>query len=395
MKPIQHPVAQRVETPINKQALELAVAEPLANQALGTSVGFVAADARTKEVLISREASARIPASTTKVLTAWAALGALGPDHQFETQVRREGDTLFLVGGGDPYLVAKPSKASWNGTSLEKLASDAATAMGKRTIKLAYDDSLFTGPELNPTWGWSLVPRIVEPVTALNARRELEYTRTPSADTAEVFKSALETKGLVVSEVSARKVPEGAELVASGSSAPLDDIATFMLETSDNTGAEVLLRHVAIAKNKPASFEGGVAALRSSLDEASLPTANLKLFDGSGLSRSNQISPTLLVELLGSTIDSDQFGALVTGMPVSGLSGSLAERFGFAPDAQGVVRAKTGTLTGVSSLAGWANLPDGRTIVFAIMADQINGYPLGAPQEAVDQVAAAIATCAC
>ena len=395
MKPVQQPAIPRVDYPINKEALEAAVAGPLGDPALGPEVGFVAADARNGEVLVNRESRTHVPASTTKVLTAWSVLAALGPDHRFETEVRRSGNTVYLVGGGDPYLVSKRVKRSWNGTSLERLAAETAEKLGSETVNLKFDDSLFTGPETNPTWSSSLIPSVVEPITALNVRALPETTRAPSADAAETFAAALEKNGVTVESVAAKKAPKDSELVTVGKSAPLREVASFMLEISDNTGAEILLRHTAIAKGEDASFKGGVKAVRALLDGAGIPTSNLELSDGSGLSRSNQISPVLLVELLTSALGSDRFAPLVTGLPVAGLNGSLAERFDFTPNARGVVRAKTGTLTGVSSLAGWANLPDGRTIVFAVMADQINGYPKGPPQDAVDHVAAAIATCAC
>lgn len=395
MKPAVVPVTPPNSRAVDKTALESAVAEPLSDPALGPGVGFVAVDAQTGGVLISKETDGHTPASTTKVLAAWGVLAALGPDHRFETQVKQSGDTLYLVGGGDPYLMAERTNTAWAGTSLDELADRVAHKVGTKTAGLVFDESLFTGPEINPSWLSADVPRYVEPITPLNARNRMLTSRTPSTDTARRFEAALNERGVTVTSVTAGVTPNRAKLIASGQSAPLRDTAAAMIAFSDNTAAEILLRHTAIGQNQPASFEGGVKAVTTLLNEASLPTTSLVLADGSGMSRNNQISPLLLTDLLTASLNDDRFTALVTGMPVSGLNGSLMERFDFAQNARGVVRAKTGTLTGVSALAGWANLPDGRTVVFAIMADQINGYPLGPPQDAVDRVAAAIATCAC
>lgn len=380
---------------IDAAALERALEEPLSDPALGPRVGFVAADAATGEILTSRETGGHIPASTTKVLTAWGVLTALGPDHQFSTLVRHDGDTLTLVGGGDPYLLSKRAKRRWAGTSLEQLAKETATALGRTTVKLEYEDTLFAGSLLNSTWPSRFVPRTVQPITALNARQLPASSATPSQDAAEDFATYLKKHGVKVSSIAESRERSTAEVVAEGKSAPLHEIASKMLAISDNTGSEILLRHIAIAQGGESDFAGGIKALTNLLDQAGLPSKGLELKDGSGLSRDNRISPTLLVHVLRSTLNDDQYAALITGLPVSGLSGSLTERFGFSRDARGVVRAKTGTLIGVSSLAGWASLPDGQTIVFAVMADSIDGYPLGPPQDAIDRIAAAIAGCGC
>lgn len=397
LEPIAGTEPRLVHKPIDKSAFKQAVSEPLSDPALGHSIGFVALDAQTGEVLMSKDPDGHIPASTTKVLTGWAVLTALGPEHRFTTAVRHQGDTLILVGDGDPYLLEKSAKRTWAGTSLEELAAGVAAKIDKGDVKLEYQDTLFAGPPVNPIWLNRFVPRTVQPITSLITRKAEPTSRTPSADVAEQFSAALAKHGIHVTNVSERHKSSDAAIIAEGRSATLANIVSQMLAISDNTGAEILMRHVALAQGENASFDGGVAAVTALLQEHGFDIDMLKLHDGSGLARENEISPLLLVELLRSTLGESQYNSLVVGMPVSGLTGSLTERFGSADEriARGVVRAKTGTLIGVSSLAGWANLSDGRSVVFAIMADQINGYPLGAPQDGVDRIAAAIAGCSC
>ena len=110
------------------------------------------------------------PASTTKLLTATAALHVLGPEHRFTTRVVLEGKgkqrRLVLVGGGDPYLASKPATKDEpvypHRADLRTLARQTASALaeqGVRRVRLAYDDSLFTGPDASPTWERELPPR--------------------------------------------------------------------------------------------------------------------------------------------------------------------------------------------------------------------------------------------
>ena len=117
------------------------------------------------------------------------------------------------------------------------------------------------------------------------------------------------------------------------------------------------------------------------------------LHDGSGLSRRNRISPATLVETVRVAASTPRTSGLLADLPVSGFTGTLVGRFAELESRSGTVRAKTGTLTGVHSLAGYALDADGRPVVFAVMADRTDkAAPLEA-QAALDRVAAAIAGC--
>jgi D-alanyl-D-alanine carboxypeptidase/D-alanyl-D-alanine-endopeptidase (penicillin-binding protein 4) len=169
------------------------------------------------------------------------------------------------------------------------------------------------------------------------------------------------------------------------------------LETSDNTTAD-MLGHLAGAKiSNEGSFNGGVRAVTQVLTELGIETSGLQLFDGSGLSRDNVIPARLLGQALNAmaTNANDSLWAATYGMPVAGFTGSLDERFvavGTAPG-RGVVRAKTGTLTGVSSLAGLITDVDGDLLSFAFLAPET--LDLLAAKTAWDQATAALAACGC
>src|SRR5690606_12674904 len=138
-------------------------------------------------------------------------------------------------------------------------------------------------------------------------------------------------------------------------------------------------------------------AVRAALERAGIEVDGLVLGDGSGLARSNRISPGVLARTIVAAQDSNRTAALVAGFPVAGFDGTLRDRFASDPLAvgRGEVRAKTGTLTGVSAMAGVVRDADGRGIAFAVMADAVPpGATLGA-RAALDTVAAALASCSC
>src|SRR6185369_3360040 len=163
--------------------------------------------------------------------------------------------------------------------------------------------------------------------------------------------------------------------------------------------AEVLSRQVAIAEGRPASFTGAAAATRAVLARLGLPAAGDRLVDGSGLSLQDRVTPALLAGLLrvASGPADPRLHALVPALPVSGYLGTLDDRYRTGPAAlaAGEVRAKTGTLDGVSSLAGLVRGADGRLLVFAVVADRVPAGGTLPAEAAMDEVAAALTTCGC
>lgn len=385
-------------TPIDAEELRRALAKPLSDPVLGDRVTMLAADARDGRMLVSHDVSAAVPASTTKVVTAWAVLTLLGPEHQFETTVRRSGDTIILVGGGDPHLVVKAKKGDPERANLRALARQVARAVGDDEVRLRWDDSLFTGPSVSPTWPATYVPAVTGPVSALRIDNDTPPSTRPAADAAEAFGKELRTlKVQVVGDIDridSTSEARGARIGGVGS-APLRVLVGDLLRTSDNAATEMMFRHAAIASAEPASFEGGQRAVTTALNRAQISTQGLTLADGSGLSRSNRIAPDTLVETLLDALENDRTAAIVTGMPIGGFNGTLEDRFENLPEAHGLVRAKTGTLTGVHSLAGWVTMTDGRPVVFAVIADRAKGSSPWGVQRVLDRIASVIATCQC
>jgi D-alanyl-D-alanine carboxypeptidase/D-alanyl-D-alanine-endopeptidase (penicillin-binding protein 4) len=123
----------------------------------------------------------------------------------------------------------------------------------------------------------------------------------------------------------------------------------------------------------------------------------LRLVDGSGLSGRNRLTAASLTHVLDIALGDPRLDALIDGLPVAGRSGTLTNRFAAPPAscARGDVAAKTGSLTGVSTLAGVTEGADGQWRSFAIMVNQRpSAYPPSATSLAIDTLAAVVHGCA-
>ncbi len=353
--------------------------------------------------------SPSMPASTLKLLTATAALEALGPDRTFATRVVADGrNRLTLVGGGDPFLTGKrPTDPAARGVaSLQALAAATARglkARGVTTASLAYDTTLFTGPELSPHWPPSYVTdNEVSPITPLWVDQGIapdgdSREADPAKSAAEEFAAFLRRAGVhVTGPVDESPAPAGAREVARVTSLPVADIVEQVLQVSDNEGAEVLARQTGITVNGEGSFKGGAAAVRQVLSGLGIDLPDAKIYDGSGLSRDDRLDAASIVSVLqlAASGDHPELRSVVTGLPVAAYDGSLEDRFDGSPG-RGWVRAKTGTLRGTSGLAGLVTDARGRLLVFAFISNHIPLVGTLDARAALDDLAATLATCRC
>ncbi|WP_051425577.1 D-alanyl-D-alanine carboxypeptidase/D-alanyl-D-alanine endopeptidase [Jiangella gansuensis] len=376
----------------------------LAAPALGGSVGLDVVDLGTGATVFASAADAPIaPASTLKILTGVAALHVLGPEHTFTTRVVTAASglggasTITLVGGGDPSLTADDEGSGTSLVALADATAQALTEAGVTSVGLDYDAALFSGPAVDPDWSPGYVPgRVVSPVSAL-AVDVADRPGDPALDAAETFADLLGDRGITVASGPREAVaPADAVDVAAVNSAPLPDIVETILDTSDNDGAEVLARHVALGSGLPGTSADAGPAVLQALTDLGLDVAGATVLDGSGLARGSAVPASLVTATLVLAADPErpQLRSVITGLPVAGFTGTLADRFdGSAAPAAGVVRAKTGTLTGINALAGVVVAADGTNYAFALLADDVQGtLPARA---AIDQVAAALAGCGC
>ena len=383
------------------------LAGPVAAPGLGGRLLAVVEDARTGAVLYDHGgATPAPPASTAKLLTAAAILAVLPRSHRFTTRVLDAGDgTIVLVGGGDPTLTgAAPGRpgAYPDAARLSDLAARVrAAAVPVRRIVV--DDSLFSGPSVAPSWDRTDIGTSYGgAITALMAdgarsspSAQLRSAQPDLAAGAE-FAALLGQPGLPVAR---GRAPAGARQLGQVGSAPLEELIAQMLQPSDNVIAEVLARQVAVAEHLPASFQGATAAIRQVLARLGVAVGT-GMRDGSGLSSADRLRPATVAAVLRLVTGAGPPAAaplsvIAGALPVAGWCGTLQYRFtsGALAALAGRVRAKTGTLTGVSSLAGLVRDRSGRLLVFAMDADRTRDTPDA--EAALDAVVGALSGCGC
>ena len=391
----------------------------LRDRALGRHVGVVVRDlARDSPVLLAGGADPFTPASTLKLFTAAAVLHQLGPEHRFTTRVvttgRGAGRTLLLVGGGDPFLTSTPAEQriqAWpDGATVAQLAGRTARALSERParrVRVGYDSGLFAGPAVSRNWEPGYVATdVVSPISALWVQQGraaaglAERVANPGLAAAEAFAASLRARGIAVAgQPVAVDAPPQARVLAEQDSAELDQIVERMLQVSDNEAAEVLSRHVALSTDRPGSFAAGGAAVREVLAELSVPARGVRIYDGSGLSRDNRVTREALASVLqlGADPDLPDLRTVTTGLPVAAFSGSLAYRYLAPPTfpARGVVRAKTGTLTGVNGLAGTVVTRSGGLLGFGLLTDRVRPVDTLTARQLLEEMTAALARCGC
>ncbi len=349
---------------------------------------------------------ALVPASNQKVVSTWAALAVLGPEHRFHTSVRVvappvggvvTGD-VFLVGGGDPFL---GTDAWWSQygedslrphTRLEALA-DAVVAAGVSEIAggIVGDEGRYDSERTGP-WAERLIEsRQSGPLSALAVNQGFvnwpatyagsAWGRVPSADpptdAAATFAALLVERGVVVTaEARSGLAPAEAEEIAGIDSPALTEIITHVNSYSDNFGAELLVKEIGLHGAGRGSTESGSDVILQRLEDAGLPTNNVVIDDGSGLAESNRLTCRLLADLIQAA---GPESALVQSFAIGGERGSLASRHVGTP-AQGHVYAKTGTLNDVTALSGmtYSTVQEGIEITFAYI---VNGEFVGQNDE--------------
>ena len=377
------PLAARDQTPVER-AVSL-LGQRSSDPALGTSwSGTLLVDGR--QVWGRGSATARMPASVTKLLTTAAALERLGPGRLLPTGVLWSARTrvLTLRGGGDPLLTA---------AGVCDLASRTAAAIATRSVTVRFDASLFAYG--GPATGWtdSYVGSEVSAPSPLLLSDKV--SATPAKAAAKRFVSCLRSRGFTVRSVAAGRAPEGAVRIAR-TGHKVGAVVRHTLTWSDNTAAEVLARLVARHDGRPGTFADGAASVVSALRGLGVDLTGLRLYDGSGLSRADRLTTRTLTSLLTVAAANPRLSALRLGLPVAGRTGTLGPEFlrYVSPPtkcAAGKVEAKTGTLTGAIGLAGYAHAADGTLRAFAFV---VSGRPSTLEtRTAVDKLVATLQGC--
>lgn len=401
------PAAGSSARPPTAAGLRRQLTAPLGQAPLGGRVGWAVADATTGRLLAGdRATTSYTPASVTKLTTALAVLSGPGGAHRIATRVvagRRPGEVV-LIGGGDPTLSAGPTQAYPGAARLSSLARQVRSALGGRVVAtVVVDGSAFSGSTLGPGWDTGLVQfGDAAPITAVMVDggrpdpRLSARSHTPDLLAGHDLAALLGSPGAtVVRGTAAAK----ARQLAVVHSEPLSQMIEQCLLPSDNVLAESLARQVAIWAGQPASFAGAARSVRARLLALGLPALQDGLVDGSGLSRRDRLTPNLLVRVLSVATSGAHpaLHAMLAGLPVAGFTGTLGGRYRGPGSraAAGQVRAKTGSLSGVSTLSGLVTDASGRLLAFAFLANRVPPGGTYAAEQALDRVVTGLSRCGC
>jgi D-alanyl-D-alanine carboxypeptidase len=288
--------------------------------------------------------SLRKPASIQKIFTGAAAVMHLPMDQAFSTSLwtGTEPNSLVIQGSYDPWMSTDPKLAIKMGrTSLPRFEYNSLKALkdaNSGTIKsfTLYYSSLFT------------------------------------SDT-EHIKKFFRKNGITANmkRVSMESALNLSNTRILGSESPvLEEILAYALTWSENTLSERIARIASVAAGNTFDQAGVAETFSSVLQELGIEASNMIVKDASGLSKENRVTANQVGQLLVKIKSDDRFVPLINGLPVSGISGTLRNRFTeTAPDAVGLIKAKTGTLSNTTNLAGYVESGD-REYVFVIISDR-------------------------
>jgi D-alanyl-D-alanine carboxypeptidase/D-alanyl-D-alanine-endopeptidase (penicillin-binding protein 4) len=307
---------------------------------------MILVDAKTGEVVFERNSTqARKPASVMKLLSATSVLTYLDAQKVFNTNIYKgvNPGTIVIQGEYDPWISLIQSQATkMDRTSLPRLGFNTINKYreitGKKAKKLKI---LYTG----------LFPQDLANLQAFLKKRGIRTT-------AERIK---------VDDA----IVQSAEPLVQSVSPTLETMVKWTLTWSDNVLAERLARLASVTSGEAFNDEGIASTFHTVLTNFGIDPDKLEVSDGSGLSKQNRVTAKAIAELLIKIRNDSKFASIYDGLPIGGVSGTLQNRFlTTAPQAVGLVHAKTGTLSGTVSLAGYVDSED-RQYIFVAIADKI------------------------
>jgi D-alanyl-D-alanine carboxypeptidase/D-alanyl-D-alanine-endopeptidase (penicillin-binding protein 4) len=330
----------------------------------------IAVDLETGTVLFAHnETKPVVPASNEKLPVAWTALTRLGPAYRFHTEIYGQGHRsgsvwegdLILKGFGDPTLTTRDL-----GGLARKIAKLGITQV---TGRVRGDESFYDRERGIASWKHGFLGIESPPLSALVVDRGLGWPAlSPPLLAAKALVAELGRAGVSVAGRPGLGVagPDAVPL-ASDRSYTLGTIVKFMDHESDNFTAEMILKQLGAATGRVGTTSRGARVVMQTLAEAHIPTAGLRIADGSGLSPANRVTAAAIVGILQAAWSSPILRApFVQSLASAGTSGTMRHRL---LDLRGFVRAKTGTTNLACSLSGYV----GDRFAFAVIE---NGEPV-------------------
>ena len=322
------------------------VFQSLSNSKFLADPSMIVVDAMTGEVIFERNSTqARKPASVIKLLSATSVLSYIDSQKVFNTNIYKGVDpgTIVINGEYDPWISMIQSQA-------EK--------MGRTSL---------------PRLGFNTINRYNELAGAEARRLKILYTGLFPQDLANL-QAFLKKRGI---RTTAEKITaedallQSAEPLVLSASPTLETMVKWTLLWSDNVLAERLARLAAITSGETFNTQGVENTFHTVLTNFGIDPDKIEVADGSGLSKQNRVTAKAIADLLMKIRNDPKYVSVYEGLPIGGVSGTLQKRFlTTAPQAVGLVRGKTGTLSGTVSLAGYVDSED-RQYIFVAIADKI------------------------
>ena len=321
-------------------------------------VGMIVYDLTADSILYKvNERQALRPASTMKAITAITALDRLGGSHQFRTQLYYTGEVqdstlygdLYCVGGFDP---------AFNSDDMRAFA-ESVQQMGIDTIRgrIVADRTMKDGDLLGEGWCWDDDNPKISP---LSLGRDINFL--------ERFVTALSDEGIDLDiRLSEGRLPSEARILCSRFHS-MDQILQRMMKMSDNFYAEAMFYQIARSTGRrPAKAKDAAGVIKQLIQKVGNGKNPYRIADGSGLSLYNYVTPELEMRLLRyAYLNKNIYEHLLPSLPIAGWDGTLKTRMK-GTFAEGNVKAKTGTVTGVSALAGYCTAANGHQLCFSMI----------------------------
>lgn len=323
-----------------------------------TTVGIRVWDLTDGKELFSHNARQRLrPASTMKMITAVTALDRLGNRHTYKTIMKYDGSidsttlngNIYIIGGMDPKFSDEDVR-----TFVRSIK-----AMGIDTIRgrLIGDRSFMTGEKYGSGWCWDDDNPVLTPL--LCGKKDILLSR---------IQREAANQGIVIYGYNNEgKCPATAKEICRRER-PITEILQRMMKNSDNLYAETMFYQISgCVDGKAATTKRSAQMVKGTISKTGLTTADYTIADGSGLSLYNYVTAEMEVEMLKYAFaHKDIYDALLPSLPIAGIDGTLAKRMKGTP-AYNNVKAKTGTVEGVSALAGYVTASNGHILCFSIM----------------------------
>lgn len=379
-----------------KDAVKKSVEASLKNKWFGTTTAVTVRDADTGTVLYEHDSNkATTPASVTKLVSAFAiAHSKLPLDKGLTTRTTLNGSTVTLVAGGDMVLGKDSGDASKiaGRAGLGDLAAQTAAALKKQGLSsVTLDTNTAYAPGPSTAKGWDegfLTGGFTARISMLGLADDRADNRTPAVadptkNAADAFVAALKKQGITAKYgKNVTSAPSGTTL-GSVESAPVLDLLGLALQDSDNSMTESLTRQAAAVEGVHGDSTAIGAWVTKKLEAAGVDVKGVKLADTCGLSDGTTLPVRVLGDVLtrATTGKDAAYSEVISRLPVSAWNGTLHDRYlrPESKDGAGLVHAKTGSLTGVSSLAGELRTIGGHRLVFAVTTNgEFPDGPVGA-----------------